>query len=278
MDRARRLRDFWNYLPAFRAIAECEHLPTAAQAVGLSPPALSRTLRLLEQQLGQSLFDRVGRGLRLNASGRELVVAVRGAMRTLDDGVERALGGRAHGGLVVSADPAARWLLGPWLARLAADAPELTARECPHPGDLGAALRTGDIDAALVVGPCPADGVRSERLADVAWRVYRHRTAGLGFVISPNEPWPATRARVVVAWVDDAATAAAACGAATRAFVPEPVGRAAGLTACSPILGRTPVYLAIREPIAVHVATEAAVAAARAVVARPAARAPRRRR
>ncbi len=267
-DRARRLRDFWDYLPAFRAIAEAEHLPTAARAIGLSPPALSRTLRLLEHQLGHPLFDRVGRALRLNAAGRELMVAVRGAMRTLDDGVARALGTGPRGALLVTTDAETRWLLGPWLARLAVDAPALQVREQPRAPDLGAALRTGDLDAALGIGACRAEGVRSERLADVAWRVFRRGKAGDGFVTSPHEPWPATRARTVVATVADAPTAAAACGPATRAFVPEPVGRAAGLTPCSPILGRTPVYLVSREPVAVHAATEAALAAARAIATR----------
>ena len=267
MDRTRRLRDFWDYLPAFRAIAETEHLPTAARALGLSPPALSRALGLLEAQLGQPLFDRVGRGLRLNPAGHELVVAVRGAMRTIDDGVGRALGDRVRGVVVLGADPDARWLMGPWIERLAASAPDLTVREGAFPLDLGVALRSGDLDLALAVGPSPAEGTRRERLTDVAWRVFRRGTASQGFVVSPHEPWPATRARTVIATVADAPTAAAACGAATRALLPEPVGRAARLTACSPILGRTPVYLVYREPVAVHAATEVAIGAARAAAA-----------
>jgi hypothetical protein len=174
----------------------------------------------------------------------------------------------------VAAAVDARWLLGPWVARLAADAPALAIEERALPVDLGAALRTGDLDVALTIGPSPAEGVRSERLADIAWRVFRRGAAGPGFVASPGAPWPATRARVVVAIVADAATAARACGPATRAFVPEPIGRQTGLTACSPILGRTPIYLAYREPVAIHVTTEAALAAARVMV-REIARGPR---
>ena len=39
----------WNWLPAFRAVAETEHLPTASDLLHVTPSALSRTIRLLEQ-------------------------------------------------------------------------------------------------------------------------------------------------------------------------------------------------------------------------------------
>ncbi len=58
MERLRRVASFWNWLPAFRAVAETEHLPTAAEALFVSPSALSRAIRLLEKDVGQPLFRR----------------------------------------------------------------------------------------------------------------------------------------------------------------------------------------------------------------------------
>jgi len=66
MPHVERLRDiarFWNWLPAFRAVGETCHLPSAAAALYLSASALSRSLQQLEKSLGRSLFRRTNRRL-----------------------------------------------------------------------------------------------------------------------------------------------------------------------------------------------------------------------
>ncbi|HHO52689.1 MAG TPA: LysR family transcriptional regulator [Deltaproteobacteria bacterium] len=93
MDRMRRVARVWNWLPAFRAVAETEHLPTAAAGLHVTPPALSRTLKVLQEDVGQALFDREGRGLKLNSSGATLLAAVRVAMRTVHDALIDLEGG-----------------------------------------------------------------------------------------------------------------------------------------------------------------------------------------
>ena len=57
---AARLNDVasvWNWLPTFRAVAETEHVARAAEILHVSPPAVSRTIKLLEDHLGTKLFD-----------------------------------------------------------------------------------------------------------------------------------------------------------------------------------------------------------------------------
>ena len=95
MERHLRVAMVWNWLPAFRVIAETEHLPTAAQILHVTPPALSRTIRLLEDALGVPLFARAGRRLRINDEGQALLVHVRHALRIVDDGIQRVSGGSA---------------------------------------------------------------------------------------------------------------------------------------------------------------------------------------
>lgn len=80
------LQRAWNWLPAFRVVAETQHLPTAAERLHVSPSALSRTIRLLEEALEIPLFNRHGRNLVLNTAGQRLLGAVQEAMGHVDAG------------------------------------------------------------------------------------------------------------------------------------------------------------------------------------------------
>lgn len=61
-------------LTAFLRIIEAGSFSAAARAHGISQPALSRTIKLLEEQIGERLFDRDTRNLSLTAVGHELKV------------------------------------------------------------------------------------------------------------------------------------------------------------------------------------------------------------
>lgn len=68
-------------LKYFCTIAECENLTKAAQKLHVSQPSLSRSLHALEDELGTTLFDRVGRNIVLNNAGR---VALNRILAVLD--------------------------------------------------------------------------------------------------------------------------------------------------------------------------------------------------
>lgn len=61
----------------------------AAQDLSVSESAISRQIRLLEEELGLSLFRRVHRGLVLTAKGQELATALQEAFGLLASGVKR---------------------------------------------------------------------------------------------------------------------------------------------------------------------------------------------
>lgn len=61
-----------NDLALFTAAARHESLQRAAEELHLTPSALSKGIRRLEHSLRTPLFDRVGKGLRLNAAGARL--------------------------------------------------------------------------------------------------------------------------------------------------------------------------------------------------------------
>lgn len=60
-------------LKVFLQIVDSGSMSAAARAVHLTQPALSRTLKLLEEEMGVPLFARKGRVLVLTAGGRSLV-------------------------------------------------------------------------------------------------------------------------------------------------------------------------------------------------------------
>ena len=63
----------WNHLHAFLETAERGSLSAAARHLGLTQPTLSRQVAALEQQLGVTLFERVGRSVAVTQAGLALL-------------------------------------------------------------------------------------------------------------------------------------------------------------------------------------------------------------
>jgi DNA-binding transcriptional LysR family regulator len=91
MDPAKQLREIWPWIPVFRVVAETEHLPTAAARLHVSASALSRTVRLVEDTLGEELFVRTSRRIVLNSAGKRLLESVRRSMTALERSLTDAL-------------------------------------------------------------------------------------------------------------------------------------------------------------------------------------------
>lgn len=71
------LERLWRWLPTFRVVAEHESVGEAARLLELSASAVSRSVRLLEAELGKELFVRVSGRLVLNDMGRQFLETVR---------------------------------------------------------------------------------------------------------------------------------------------------------------------------------------------------------
>ena len=157
MERISRLSVFWNWLPAFRVVAETEHLPTASEILHITPPALSRTISLLEKELGYQLFTRKGRGIQLTESGRVFLRQIRDAMRLVHDGLISMESTKLRGPVHVSVPgPFAPLFVIPAVIRVNEKFPELEARLHSIPSDrVNNALRRGLVDVALDDDPAP---------------------------------------------------------------------------------------------------------------------------
>ena len=154
-------------LPTFRTVARLSNLRAAAEQLHLTHSAVSQQIKLLEGQLGFSLFDRRGRGIVLNAAGAALLASVEPALAQLDDGM-RAASAAAAGTehrirITVLPSFANRWLL-PRLARWRERHPNISI-------ELNASQQIVDLardglHAALRQGNGQWRGLAAERLID----------------------------------------------------------------------------------------------------------------
>ena len=80
----------------FAVIAEHRHLGRAAEALGLSVPALSKSLRRLESSSGSKLVERTPKGIELTTEGVALLSHVRALRVSLRD-ITRQLADLRHG-------------------------------------------------------------------------------------------------------------------------------------------------------------------------------------
>lgn len=72
----------------FCEVAKTESVTKAAESLHIAQPSLSKTISRLEEQLGVSLFDRVGKRIRLNEFGKSFLVHAQNCLCELENGVK----------------------------------------------------------------------------------------------------------------------------------------------------------------------------------------------
>ncbi|HBF39382.1 MAG TPA: LysR family transcriptional regulator [Firmicutes bacterium] len=73
-------------LKYFQTVAKHEHITRAAEELHIAQPSLSKVITRLEEELGVSLFDRIGRQIKLNRFGKAFLQRVAKAFLELEDG------------------------------------------------------------------------------------------------------------------------------------------------------------------------------------------------
>ena len=150
-------------IAAFEAAARTGSFARAAEELNLTPGAVSHAIRGLEARLGQSLFERQGRTVRLSFAGQEFAARVRMGLALLLDAFDSDPRGTADA-LTISTTPSiARKLLVPRLARIEEAFPGLRLEI--KVTDALEDLASGRVDLALRFGPGEWAGLKSRILA-----------------------------------------------------------------------------------------------------------------
>lgn len=157
----------------FQLVAEHGTFTAAARHAHVSQPALTSSIKRLEESLGARLFDRGRLGASLTNAGRALLPHARAALVALEDG-RRAVA--AHGSLeagevsVGGGSTACTYLLPPVLSQFRKRYPKvaLRLRELPELRAVDA-LEAGELDLAIATST-EGDPFRDEEVVLVAAR------------------------------------------------------------------------------------------------------------
>lgn len=167
------------FLNAFVEVAEAGSFTQAAARLHLSQPAVSKRITTLESQIGQTLFDRVGRSVSLTDAGRTLLPYARSTLQGIED-ARRALSqldGRVGGRLSIgTSHHIGLHRLPPVLGQFTRDYPQV------------------DLDIHFMDSEIACQAVLAGKLE-------------LGIVTLPLRPLPQLRSRLV--WPDPLAVVAA---------------------------------------------------------------------
>ncbi len=154
-----------NALRVFEAVAARLNFGEAAEALHVTPAAVSQQIKTLEDYLQTPLFRRNGRNVQLTPEGAQLLPGVRRGLDELEATLQRLRQDRQGGTVTVSllASFLQKWLT-PRLADLRTRHPEVELRlhSSPDPVDFA---RT-DFHAAIRLGPGRYPGLYTQKLMD----------------------------------------------------------------------------------------------------------------
>ncbi|MCZ8315255.1 LysR family transcriptional regulator [Phreatobacter sp.] len=158
-----------NLLPPLEALLRLRNVTYAAAEVGLSQPAMSRTLARLRHLLGDPLLVRTGAGYVLTPRSRDLLPALGAALEDLRGLLHPPAfdpAGARSTVRIACSDTQAILLMPAVMARLAREAPGLDLHLVPYSADMIPRMAAGRLDLAFALATTPLPpGARSEAIA-----------------------------------------------------------------------------------------------------------------
>jgi LysR family cyn operon transcriptional activator len=167
----------------FLDIARTEHLTLSAGNLFVTQSTLSHGVRQLEQELGVSLFDRVGRGLRLSQAGMAFRDHAARSIKELEAGrmALSQLSGLQAGRLTVGVFPTFLNTLMPATVATFTEAYPGVSVEVRdlRAGAIEEQVLSGELDFGIAFHPAAHEGIEAEHL-------FEER---LMLVVAPRHPW-----------------------------------------------------------------------------------------
>jgi DNA-binding transcriptional LysR family regulator len=156
-------------LRVFAEVAQHGSMARAAEALHLSPPAISMQIKDLETQVGLPLFDRSGRKVALSTAGEYFLVHARRMLATLkdaDDAMAR-LQRLERGALTIGLVSTAKYFVPQLLARFHEEHPgvDVRLRVVGNRSQLVELMQSGEVDLSVMGGAPKEIHTRSETFA-----------------------------------------------------------------------------------------------------------------
>lgn len=156
-------------LRVFAEVVRLGSMARAAEALHLTPPAVSMQVKELESQVGLPLFDRVGRQVSLTTAGEYFVVHARrllAALKEADDQMQRFRKAE-RGQLAIGIVGTAKYFVPALLARFHAEHPgvEVRLELAVNREELVERLRRAEVDLCIMGRPPKDLDARAEVFA-----------------------------------------------------------------------------------------------------------------
>jgi DNA-binding transcriptional LysR family regulator len=243
----------------FLAVASRQHVTNAARVLGLTQPAVSQQVQMLERALGVRLIERVGRGIRLTDAGLHVAGTCLLVMRSIErlEETTEELRGLQRGSLDIGASQVtASYYLSRALTAFSARYPVIDINiRVTDTQDVCEQVSAGQLQCGLVDAPLPRTNLVRAHVA----------TDEVVFVAHPSNPLASTRevdlpdlsGVLYLVWGPTSATEAIAAEALGPLHLRLPKVRLAGLEAARQAVQTDERCLAALPHIAVSSALKA---------------------
>lgn len=171
-------------LEELAALAEYGSISKAAESVGVSQPAMSRSMKLLEEDIGVSIFHRTSNAIELNDTGRlaaALAVEITGGVRKAIEEI-RDFDRRKRTLLVGSVAPAPLWSVVSMLSSMENE--KTIAGEMKEERILVDGLKAGTYGFVITGKPIILEGFKTLKLGE----------ENLMFLLSSSHPLASSKA------------------------------------------------------------------------------------
>ena len=154
-------------LKFFVTVAQYEHFSRAAEALDISQPALSASIKKLEDELGVPLFDRHGRNVRLGTYGQAFLERILPAIRQIDDAVNHIQELKQSTGNKVTIIAPPLYSFPSLMSMLRQEFPNISIHniDCPY-NKIYQYLMKSSVDFCILARPIAMEGIENAILTE----------------------------------------------------------------------------------------------------------------